>query len=263
MNSPIWSLKSNKILALAKEGKREDGRGMDDYRPIRVERHVSENADGSARVYLGDTQVICGIKMVPMQPFPDKPDEGSFAVGVEMLPMASEDFEAGPPDEVSIELSRVVDRGIRESQCVDFKEWKIKEGELAWTAFVDLYTLDMDGNLFDACSIAAMASLTQAKVPKLDENNRPIAHEYEKPVKLRQQPVLCTFVKIGNQIMVDPTLAEEKASSARFSVAVMGDNILTAFQKGGDGSLTLSEINHAIEIAGKRAKSIRSHYEGI
>lgn len=260
MTSMKWSLKADKVLALAKEGKRLDGRALDEYRAIRVERQFSENADGSARVFLGDTQVIAGTKMVTLPPFPDKPNEGSFAFGVEMLPMASEEFETGPPDEVSIELARVVDRGIRGSKCVDFSKWGIVSGEMAWTAYVDLYTLDMDGNLFDACAIAAMVALKETRMPKLDEDNKIISKEYTGKISVVKSPVLCTFVKVGNTLMVDPTQVEENASSARFSVSVTEDNVLCAFQKGGSGVLTLPEINSCIEIAIKRAKEIRKLY---
>lgn len=260
MTSMKWSLKADKVILLAKDGKRLDGRALDEYRPIRVERNVSENADGSARVFIGDTQVVAGTKMVTLQPFPDKPDEGSFAFGVEMLPMASEEFETGPPDEVSIELARVVDRGIRGSHCVDFTKWSIESGKLAWTAYVDLYTLDMDGNLFDACAIAAMVALKETRMPKLDDENKILYKDYAGKISVIKAPVLCTFVKVGGVMMVDPTQVEENASTARFSVSVTEDNLLCAFQKGGSGVLTLPEINWCIDIALKRAKEIRKLY---
>ena len=57
------SLKQHLIDSLRK-GIRYDGRVLDEYRPIAIERDVTRNAEGSARVKLGDTEVIAGIKLM-------------------------------------------------------------------------------------------------------------------------------------------------------------------------------------------------------
>lgn len=256
MISQFLDLKTDKVLQAIREGKRLDGRRLDEYRPFSISREVSENADGAARVRLGETDVIVGVKMAPMSPFPDSPSEGSLSVGAELLPIASSTFEAGPPSEESIELARVVDRGIRESKCIDFESWGITEGELAWTAFVDIYAINHDGNLFDASALAAIAALAGTKIPKLEEN-KIVKGEYEGKVKLSRLPVLCTFAKIGNSVVADASFAEERAQSARFSVSVTEDEFLAAFQKGGLGSFTSQEIDSAIDMALKNSKELR------
>ncbi len=172
------------------------------------------------------------------------------------MPIASPSFEVGPPREDSIEISRVVDRGIRESKALDFKSLCIKEGEQVWVSFIDAYALNDDGNLFDCASYAALASLIESKMPKL-EDGKVVKGEYKGKVKLARKPLLCTFAKVGNVVLADPCTAEEKAMSARFSVAVTEDDYLPAFQKGGMGSFIGSEIDQAIDVALKRGKEIR------
>jgi len=118
----LWTLRQDSLAAQLKEGKRADGRKLDEVRQIHIQKEgVSENAHGIARVKLGNTDVIAGVKIDVATPYPDSPDEGAITVGVELLALASPDFEAGPPREDAIELSRVVDRGIRESKAIDFK----------------------------------------------------------------------------------------------------------------------------------------------
>ena len=108
-NEVIWEIHTEKVLNFLKEGKRIDGRKMDEYRPIKIQKNVSHNADGSARVLLGKTDVIAGIKLAPGEPFPDLPDRGTIAVGVELLPLASPDFESGPPRFPFICCSSLID----------------------------------------------------------------------------------------------------------------------------------------------------------
>ena len=55
---------------------------------------------------IGETVVITGVKMIPGTPYPDSPDEGTISVGAELMPMASPEFEVGPPREAAIELYR-------------------------------------------------------------------------------------------------------------------------------------------------------------
>ncbi len=257
-SSVLWNFKADKVLSALREGKRLDERKLDEYRKIVIQKGISENADASARVKIGETEAVVGIKIVPGTPFPDTPDAGTLSVGAEMLPIASPSFEAGPPRPGSIELARVVDRGIRESKCIDFKDLCIKEGEQVWTVFVDIYALNDDGNLFDAAAIGAMSSLLDAKIPKL-EDNKIVKKEYKGKLKVVRKPILCTFAKIGNSVVVDPILAEEKAMTARLSTAITEDDSITAFQKGGTGSFSFREISDAIDVAMKQSKHIRKH----
>ena len=229
---------------------------VDELRKITIKNGISENADGSARVTLGQTDVMAGVKMVPGTPYPDSPGEGSISVGAELLPMADPEFEVGPPRDEAIELSRVVDRGIRESKAIDFSDLCIVEGEKVWVGYVDIYIINNDGNLFDACGVAAMSALLETKLPKL-EDYKIVKGEYSGKLKLKSKPILNTFAKIGNVVVADPILSEEKAMSARFSVTVTEDDNISAFQKGLAGSFKVDEINSCIDIALKNSKQIR------
>ncbi len=262
MSSIMWNLSADKVLATLKEGKRADNRKFDEYRPIQVITEVSENADGICRIKLGQTDVVAGIKMILGEPYPDMPDEGTISVGAELLALADPTFETGPPREGAIELSRVVDRGIRESNCIDFKSLCIKSGELIWVVFIDIYVLNYDGNLFDACALASLIALQNTRIPKLDDKNKLLKGEYGGKLKLARQPVMCTFVKVGNSIVIDPGLAEERAMDARFSVTTTEDDYISAFQKGGTGAFTPEEINKCVALGFKRAKELRKQHCG-
>jgi exosome complex component RRP42 len=259
-NDVIWELRSDKIIEALKQGKRVDSRAFDEYRKIQIIHEVSKNADGAARIKLGETDVVAGIKMLPGDPFPDTPNEGSISVGMEFLPMASPYFESGPPGVEETEVARVIDRGIRESKCLDFKQLCIKEKEKVWVAFIDLYTLNDDGNLFDAGSIAALSALLNTRIPKLEgEEFSIVKGEYEGKLKLTRKPLLSTFAKIAGHVVLDPCFAEEKAMEARFSLATTEDGFMSAYQKGGQGSFSSKEIDECIEIAFKKAKENRKH----
>jgi len=237
-------------------GKRLSGRDLNETRDINVELNTLQNADGSVILTLGKTKVVAGVKFVLDKPYPDSPDEGSISVGVELSAMADPTFGAGPPDETSIELSRVVDRGIRESKGIDFKSLCVKEGEHIWVAFVDVYIMNNDGNLFDACSYAALTALKNARIPKLDEEFKIVKGEYEGKLEVTNDPLLFTFVKIDDKIVLDPDLVEEAASSARFSVAITNEKNLVALQKGLAGAFKVDEIKDMVSVAIKKYSEI-------
>jgi len=101
------------IIKLFGSNTRLDGRKLTEYRkPAKIEVNVTPTAEGSARITLGKTDVIVGVKLEVMEPYPDMPDKGSIMVGVELLPLSNPEFELGPPSIQAIELARVVDRGI-------------------------------------------------------------------------------------------------------------------------------------------------------
>ncbi|MFH1239681.1 MAG: exosome complex protein Rrp42 [Candidatus Diapherotrites archaeon] len=256
MNNILTTLKSEQVIQLMQEGKRLDGRKLDEYRSISIKKDISENAEGSAWVKLGETEIIAGVKLVPGDPYPDTPDEGTISIGAELLPMGSPYFESGPPREDAIELARVVDRGIRESKSIDFKKLCITEGEKVWIAFGDIYVINDAGNLFDASSIALVSSYLNAKMPKF-EDGAVVKGEYVGKLKLANIPVLCTSSKIGSKILIDATSEEDVASTARFSLASIENDILTACQKGKNGYFTAKELDDIVEMTIKKGKDIR------
>ena len=69
-----------------KEGKRFDGRALEDFRELTIEKDVSSKAEGSVRVRLGKTEVIVGVKMSVGEPYSDSPNKGSLMVTAELLP---------------------------------------------------------------------------------------------------------------------------------------------------------------------------------
>ncbi|MGD1061030.1 MAG: exosome complex protein Rrp42 [Methanomassiliicoccales archaeon] len=245
-------IRKDHIHRLLEKGRRVDGRAWDEYRPISIETNVIDSAEGSARVKIGNTDVLVGVKMTVGEPFADTPDKGVLSTNAELIPLASPTFESGPPDENSIELARVTDRGIRESQMVDLEKLCIEKGKEVWIMFTDVYVLDYDGNLFDAAFLGAMAALRTTIVPaKANE----VGEDY--PLPVRHVPISVTAVQIENSILVDPTLDEEKVAAARLTVTTDENGDLRAMQKGLDGALTLEQVYKVIETSQRLGAEMR------
>ena len=246
------SIKKDYLVKLAKNGKRVDGRKFDEFRDIQIEVGIVKKAEGSARVKIGNTQVIAGIKMDVGEPYPDSPDSGVMSTAAELIPMASPDFEAGPPREDAIELARVVDRGIRESELIDVDKLCIEPGEKVWIVFIDIHILDYDGNLFDAASLASLAALMTSKVPAKQFD---LGEDY--PLPLKEPPISCTSVKFNGIVVMDPSLDEEEIAEARLTVATDKNGDIRAMQKGLNGSFTVEEIKKVIKASTDNGKKIR------
>lgn len=251
-------MKAHIKKALSK-GIRVDGRKLDEYRQVEVETGVYKTAEGSARVKIGETEVLAGVKLAVEEPYPDRPDEGTIMVNSELIPMANPEFESGPPSIWSIELSRVVDRGIRESKALDFKKLCIEPGKKCWIVAIDVIPINDNGNLLDAAALAAIAAVKNTKYPTYKDG----VVDYKKPttkgLELEKTPIGVTVLKIGDNFVVDPTSEEEKLLDARLTVATLADGRICALQKGGDKPLTTEDIKRMTELGIKKSKELRAH----
>ena len=252
----IPNITKKRIIELLKDSNRIDGRGQFDNREIVVETDVSNKAEGSARVKLGNTEVIVGVKLQTQEPYSDHKDEGTLMVGMEINPSAGERYEPGPPKIDAIEIARVVDRGIRESGYIDFKKLCIKEGEVVWSVMIDIYAINDDGNLLDASAIGAVAALKMTKIPEYDEED---GVKYGKLTDnglplTENESLMMTFYKVGDQLLFDPIRDEEDASSARLTLAISKpgkDKVINSMQKGGLDGMSIEHLNKVIEEAEK------------
>ncbi len=251
----VDDIREDYVYDLVKSGKREDGRGFREYRQISVERDLIKRAEGSARVKVGDTDVLVGVKLELGEPFPDTPDKGVLITNAELVPLASPGFESGPPNENSIQLARVVDRGIRGSETTDLEKLCIEEGEKVWIVFIDIHILDDNGNLMDAAALGAIASLLNIRIP-----NEKYGVTGENTLPIRDTPVAVTMVKIDGNILVDPNFDEENAATSKLTVISNADGTLSGMQKSGSGGLKEEEIAEMVEIGIEKAGEIRESY---
>jgi exosome complex component RRP42 len=253
------------IRSMAKRGERVDGRKPEEFREVKLEVGVAGNAHGSARVTLGHTKVIVGVKASLGQPFPDAPNAGVQIVHAELIPLASPIFEPGPPDENDVELARIIDRGLRSAPALKLEDLAVVPGKQVWRVFIDIYPIDHDGNFIDASGLAAMGALLSAKIPKVTAApDGTIAKAEEKvPLPIADIPVFVTIAKIGDVLVVDPCYEEELVMDARITFALTRDNHVCAIQKGGRGSFTPEEIERALEMALNVAPRLRSALENL
>ncbi len=251
-------IKRDYIKSMAEKGIRLDGRAVDEMRTLEVIKPYVGSAEGSARVKLGKTDVIVGVKIEPGSPFSDRPNLGVLISTAEMTVIASPDFETGPPRPPAIELARVTDRGIRESQTIDLAPLCIKEGEKVWMVFIDIHPIDYHGNLFDACQYGAMAALSTAHVPwsKIDEDRK------DEPLPVMHQPVALTAVKIGNQVLIDPSLDEDEVADARITVVIDENGDVRAMQKGLNGAFTIDEVKYVVKLSETLGNKVRPKLMG-
>jgi len=260
----ISKIERDYILSNLKKEERIDNRGLWDYREFQIKSDTISSAEGSADVLLGETRIITGLKYEVGTPFPDLPNEGVCTVMAELLPIASPLFERGPPDEQSIELARVVDRGIRHADCVQTAKLCIKEKKAVYILFVDMYVMNYAGNLIDAGGISALTTLISSHIPEGIWNEEKGEAEWTgkyltgKDI-VNELPFVLTYGKIEDIIFLDPSLPEELVCDGKISISVTEDKI-TSIQKSGAATFSIDEIkmvgNKSLEMGQKLRKEL-------
>ncbi len=247
------------ILELLGKGVREHDRDRMQYRDIKIQTGTIPHAEGSAMVDIGNTKVLVGVKLDIGTPLKDKPDEGALVTSAELLPLANAEYETGPPSPESIEFARVVDRGIRAAGVVDTDALFIEKDKV-WTAYVDIYVLNYDGNLFDAGTLASVSALLSARMPKY-EDEKVIREGNLGKLKTGGIVTSCTFAKVGKNILLDPNANEERIMAGRLTIA-NDESVLRAMQKGESGSFSYKELTELVDATFDNSKRLRDMIKG-
>lgn len=258
----VSNLTRDYLKKLFADGKRFDGRKRLDLKNLKVEYGVSNKAEGSARVILGKTEVVAGVKLEAGTPYADSPAKGNLMVSGDLLPLASPRFESGPPKFDAIELPRLIDRGIRDSGLIEFDKLVITEGENVWTVIIDIYPINDDGSLIDAASIAAVAALRDAKFPGLSEEgkvNYDEKTENKLPLNKEIVPLSFTFYKLGSTLILHPNREEEEACEAKVTFGISkwnGQYMINSCQKGWEETFTFAEIEEMMKILPEKYEEV-------
>jgi exosome complex component RRP42 len=124
--------------------------------------------------------------------------------------------------------------------------------------FIDIHVLNNAGNLIDAAGIAAISALLDARMPKY-EGEKVVRGEWAGKLPITCTPIPLTFAKVAGRLVADPCLDEEYARDARLTITTT--DTVNAMQKGGIGSLTIEEVEYAVDLAFKKADEVRKIVE--
>ncbi|WVZ62026.1 hypothetical protein U9M48_011818 [Paspalum notatum var. saurae] len=236
---------------------RVDGRNSFDFRTLKI---TLGREDGTSEVQLGETRVMAYVTAQLVQPYRDRPNEGTLAIFTEFSPMADPAFEAGHPGESAIELGR--------SRAVDMESLCVVAGKQVWSVRVDLHILDNGGNLIDAANIAALAALSTFRRPECtvggDDGQQVIVHDPEVrdpiPLTIHHMPIAVTFAYFGegNIVVLDPTYKEEAVMGGRMTATINSNGDVCAIQKAGGEGVMSGVIMQCLRIASVKAADITS-----
>jgi len=220
--------------ALLTDGRRVDGRGVEDLRPVKIVARVLNDAEGSAYIEWGKNKILAGI-YGPRECIP-RHDQSLYRAVVKcrynMAPFSgAEEHGRSGPNRRSKELSKVIKEA--------FENVIISENFPKTEISIFVEVLQSDGGTRCAAVTAAAVALADAGIPMKD---------------LISAVAVC---KIDGQMAVDPGKEEDNFGESDMPIAFSprtGEVLL--FQM--DGMLTREELARGLELARNAASKIRA-----
>jgi len=218
-------MSGNQSVRLIVDGKRLDGRTLNELRKIRIEVGVIPEADGSAYIEWGGNKIICGVHG-PRECIPRheaSPFRALVKCRYSMSPFASlEEHGKSGPSRRSTELSKVI-REVFENLILteEFPNTQID-------IYVDV--LQAEGGTRTASITAAAVALVNAGIP------------------MRELVSAVSVGKANGEIIVDLGKLEDNFGQSDMPVAFSSrDKKILLLQM--DGLLTKDEIKRALQMA--------------
>ncbi|KAJ2582920.1 3'-5'-exoribonuclease [Coemansia sp. RSA 1836] len=250
------NIESAFLLEALKRGTRVDGRGIYDYRTLKI---ACGPTYGLAEVQLGQTRVLARVSCEVTRPFPDRPTEGIVLFNTELSSMAGFglDSSSSKSSTQEVAISRMVERVIKQSRAIDSEALCILAGEKVWTVRIDIHFLDHGGNLIDAASIAAIAALRHFRRPDVTvDGEEAIIHDVKErnpvPLSIHHTPICVTFGffgAAGDMLVLDPTLLEEQVQVSSFTITLNSHREICALNKAGGIPLSPAQIQRCTQVA--------------
>lgn len=230
---------------LVVDGKRLDGRAMDEVRPVRIEAGIVHEADGSAYIEWGGNKILCGVygprECIPR--FLASPYKALIKCRYMMSPFASlEEHGRAGPSRRSNELSKVI-REVFENLII---------AEKFPNTQIDIYmdVLQASGGTRTASITAASVALANAGIP------------------MKDMAAAISGGKADGELLLDLGKEEDNLGQSDVPLALSHrDKNILLLQM--DGLLTKDEIEKIITMSEKaeenlhsiQADALKRHYE--
>lgn len=273
---------------------RPDGREPHKFRDILINWGSIRTADGSAIIKLGNTTVIGGvtfdadeIELKDDRTFEQVKEEALanadslVEISVKYQPHCSFSFKMQGNEadaKESLMITRHFKQILKNAKLFDPVQLIKQSADGKWTIInrmcIEILVENYDGNAFDACNLALLASLLDCTLDgkhlKLD--NYPVSTTFafrtgggeeqtnRKESKDRPKDQSNGETTGREMLYHDPNLDDEKLSAGLFNIVVNADtNQLILLNKTGGEGVSIDGLRECIRIATKRAVTIKKH----
>ena len=219
---------------------REDGRGLDQYRPITLTRSYARHAEGSCLVEVGETRVLCTASVEDrVPPFLKGKGQGWLTAEYAMLPRATHTRSGRdvgkPAGGRTVEIQRLIGRSLRSV---------VEMGALGER------TITLDCDVLQADGGTRTAAITGAFVAAQDAVNRLLAEG-----RIAQSPIKDAVAAISVGIvsgvpLLDLEYTEDSACDTDMNVVMTGSGGFVELQGTAEGVVfTRDEMNALLDLA--------------
>jgi exosome complex component RRP41 len=221
----------DQTILIDENGKRTDGRSIDELRDIKITIGVLKNADGSAFIEFGKNKIIVAV-YGPREVHPKHmalPDRCVLRCRYHMSPFSTDTRKNPAPSRREVEISKVMREALEPAIMLE------DYPRAAIDVFVEV--LQADGG-------SRCAGITAASVALADAG-----------VNMRDLVAACAAGKVNDKIVLDINDIEDKEGSADMPVAYLPNlEQITLLQL--DGILTESQFDECIEKAIQGCKMV-------
>jgi len=250
-------------------GLRIDGRQLHEYRDVELSLYRGESKS-SAEVVVGNTRVFCAVHGRIVAPYSDRPTEGQLQFNAHM--------SQGSEGLTHVDVVRMLERCIRESEAIDTESLCIVGGEKVWQISCDIRVLDYDGSVLDAAVLAAMAALRAFRKPEISAvvGGQVVIHNSDEreplPLALHHTPLAVTIgifkgIPLASNegraletmvLMGDPSMSEERAMDGALVFSINTHRELCAVHKPGGVAVPAKSILSGAKMAAERAETLHA-----
>src|SRR5215211_3587757 len=221
----------DQTILIDENGKRTDGRSIDDLRDVKITIGVLKNADGSASIEFGKNKIIVAV-YGPREVHPKHmalPDRCVLRCRYHMSPFSTDTRKNPAPSRREVEISKVMREALEPALMLeDYPR-----------AAIDVYVevLQADGGSRCAGISAASVALADAGI------------------NMRDLVASCAAGKVDNKIVLDINDTEDKEGGADMPIAYMPHlDEVTLLQL--DGILTKDQFNECVDTAIEGCKRV-------
>jgi exosome complex component RRP41 len=206
------------------DGKRLDGRKLDELRPLKIQAGVLKRADGSAYLEWGGNKVIAAC-YGPREVHPrhmERADRAILRYTYNMAPFSVVDRKRPGPDRRSVEISKVTREALEPA---------------VFTHLFPRTAIDVFIEILQAHAGTRCTGITAASVALADAG-----------IPMRDLVPACAAGKVGGKVVLDLFDIEDNYGEADLPVAIMPrKKEITLLQM--DGNFTQEEFEEAFKLA--------------